>query len=79
MVDVVPSEQEGLARRVRAWLATHRDAEDLINIGAYAAGSSAAIDEAVARLPAITAFLRQPLDEPATLAESVAALATLAG
>jgi len=26
---------------IRSWLATHRDAEDLINIGAYAAGSSA--------------------------------------
>jgi flagellum-specific ATP synthase len=79
MVDVVPATQETLARRVRSWLATHRDAEDLINIGAYAAGSSATIDEAVAQLPRISAFLRQPLDEPATLAESVAALAALAG
>jgi flagellum-specific ATP synthase len=79
MADVVPPEQEELARRVRGWLATHRDAEDLINIGAYAAGASAVIDEAVARLPAITAFLRQPLHVPATLAESVAALGALAG
>jgi len=79
MLDVVPAEHQARAQRVRAWLATFRDAEDLINIGAYAPGASAAIDEAVARLPAITGFLRQPLDEPATLAEAAAALGALAG
>jgi flagellum-specific ATP synthase len=79
MVDVVPPEHRAAAARVRSWLATHRDAEDLINIGAYARGSSAAIDEAISRLPAITAFLRQPLDHRAPMTESVAALAALAG
>jgi flagellum-specific ATP synthase len=79
MLDIVPPEHRTSAGRVRAWLATHRDAEDLINIGAYARGASPAIDEAVTRLPAIAAFLRQPLDEPATLDASVAALATLTG
>ena len=69
----------GLEPRVRACLATHRDAEDLIQIGAYARGSSAAIDEAIAWLPLITAFLRQPLDQRASFEESVAALAGLAG
>jgi flagellum-specific ATP synthase len=78
MLDIVPGEHQAAASRVRAWLATHRDAEDLINIGAYARGASPAIDEAVARLPGIARFLRQPLDEPATLADSVRALATLA-
>ena len=77
MIDVVPPEHQTAASRVRGWLATHRDAEDLINIGAYARGSSPAIDEAVARLPAIAGFLRQRLDEPATLGESAAALAAL--
>jgi len=79
MIDVVPPEQQAAASRVRAWLATHRDAEDLIQIGAYARGSSPAIDEAIARLPAVQAFLRQPLGEPASLAVSVDALAALAG
>jgi flagellum-specific ATP synthase len=79
MLDIVPPEHRTAAGRVRAWLATHRDAEDLINIGAYARGASPAIDEAITRLPAVAAFLRQPLDEPATLDASVAALATLTG
>ena len=78
MIDVVGSDQQAQAGRVRAWLATHRDAEDLIQIGAYARGSSAAIDEAIAWRPLITAFLRQPLDQRASFEESVAALAGLA-
>jgi flagellum-specific ATP synthase len=77
MVDVVPAEQLERANRVRGWLAAHREAEDLIQIGAYVRGSNAAIDEAIARLPAIQRFLRQPLGEPATLADAGAALAAL--
>jgi flagellum-specific ATP synthase len=79
MLNIVSAPHREGAGRVRSWLGTHRDAEDLINIGAYARGASAAIDEAVARLPAIMQFLRQPLDQPATLDDSVTALATLAG
>lgn len=78
MSDVTSPTQQAAAQRVRGWLATHRDAEDLLQIGAYAPGTSPAIDEAVARLPAITAFLRQPLDHPASLAAAAAALQALA-
>jgi flagellum-specific ATP synthase len=77
MTDIVPVEHQTRAARVRAWLSAHREAEDLIQIGAYARGSSPAIDEAIARLPAIQTFLRQPLEERATLAECEAALAAL--
>jgi len=77
MTDIVPSDHQARANRVRAWLAAHRDAEDLIQIGAYAKGSNATIDEAIVRLPAIQAFLRQPLDERVGLEEAEAALAAL--
>ena len=79
MTDLVSPAQRTLATRVRAWLATHRDAEDLLSIGAYRAGTSARIDEAVAKIDAVNAFLRQGLDERVTLGDSIAALATLAG
>jgi flagellum-specific ATP synthase len=79
MLDIVPPEHQKCAGRVRAWLATHRDAEDLINIGAYARGANQAIDEAVTRLPGVTRFLRQPLDEPSTLADSLEQLKKLVG
>jgi flagellum-specific ATP synthase len=77
MLDIVSPEHRTWATRVRGWLATHRDAEDLVNIGAYARGASPAIDEALARLPRVNEFLRQPLDRPAGLADSAAALKAL--
>ncbi len=78
MIEVVDPGQVESANRVRGWLATYRDAEDLINIGAYAAGKNPRIDEAVARAPAITKFLQQGLDEPCDLEDSRAALTRLA-
>jgi FliI/YscN family ATPase len=79
MNDIVPPAQVALANRVRGWLATHRDAEDLISIGAYRAGTSPRIDEAVTKLDALHAFLRQDLGECVSLADSVAALTAVTG
>ena len=78
MVDIAAPEHLTWATRVRAWLSTYRDAEDLIQIGAYQRGASAAIDEAVDRLPAINGFLRQRLDEPVRFDASAEALRVLA-
>ena len=77
MLEVTAPEQQVRAARVRAWLATYREAEDLIQIGAYQRGANAAVDEAVARRPAIAGFLRQALSEPASLEDADAALAAL--
>jgi flagellum-specific ATP synthase len=74
MLDVTDPAQQAAAQRVRAWLATHRDAEDVLQIGAYTTGTNPAIDEAVERRPAIAAFLRQPVDRPASLESAAAAL-----
>jgi flagellum-specific ATP synthase len=60
---IVTEEQRRAAGAVRALLSAYRKAEDLINIGAYVAGSNPTIDEAVKKIGAINAFLRQPPDE----------------
>jgi flagellum-specific ATP synthase len=78
MNDIVPPQHLACAQRVRGWLAAYRDAEDLIHIGAYTAGTNPRIDEAVARREPIAAFLRQQLDERSDAASSVARLAALA-
>lgn len=44
-------------------MATYRDAEDLVNIGAYVKGSNPKIDEALKMREIIRAFLRQQPDE----------------
>ncbi len=74
MLDITSPAQQTHAGKVRSWLSTYREAEDLIQIGAYTRGASPTIDEAINRLPAITAFLRQALGEPASLADAERAL-----
>jgi flagellum-specific ATP synthase len=76
---VVPGEQMELAGEVREILATYREAEDLINIGAYSAGSNPKIDKAIARIDAVNQFLRQGMSEAADLSATVATLGKLAG
>jgi flagellum-specific ATP synthase len=58
---------------LRETLAAYREKEDLITIGAYAAGSDARLDAAIAKLPAIEAFLRQDRGEavPAEAADEL--------
>jgi flagellum-specific ATP synthase len=77
MVDVVDDEHMEAARTVRSVLATWEDIEDLVNIGAYAAGANADYDVAVRMKPRIDAFLKQAMHETASLAESRAALIEL--
>jgi FliI/YscN family ATPase len=76
--DVAPREQVDAATRLRSLLAAYREAEDLINVGAYVKGSNPEIDLAVRCRPAIQKFLRQGVAETATLDATRAALLDLA-
>jgi len=67
MIDVTGEQHQNLAARLRRHLATYRDAEDLINIGAYVAGSNPEIDSAIRLMPSIRRFLQQGLHETAPL------------
>ncbi len=69
MIDVTPPRHQELAGALRQVLATYRDAEDLINIGAYVEGSNPDIDHAIAIVPHINQLLRQGLEEPALFDE----------
>jgi FliI/YscN family ATPase len=60
--------------QVRDLLATHGDAADLIQIGAYAAGSDPRVDAAVRALPKIEALIRQGLHEDVARAAALHAL-----
>ncbi len=63
MTAVATKEHKELAGRIKNVLATYRDAEDLINIGAYKAGSNKNIDFAIEKIDAVNDFLRQATDE----------------
>jgi len=64
--------------RLASLLAVHRDAEDLVNVGAYVRGANPEIDAALAARPAIHEFLRQDMSERAEFGETVRRLAELA-
>jgi len=74
MIDVVSKEQINLAMRFKDILATYREAEDLINIGAYAQGSNPKIDLAIQKIEAFTQFLRQDIGESASMQDSISTL-----
>jgi flagellum-specific ATP synthase len=60
---ITTPEQAELAVTARRLLAAHREAADLVAIGAYAAGSSPEVDRAIAVKPALDAFLRQSVHD----------------
>mgnify|MGYP000918030508 CR=1 FL=1 len=62
MIDIVDRPHRNGAQEVRNILAAYKEAEDLINIGAYAQGSNARIDQAIAKIEAIRTFLQQEVD-----------------
>jgi len=63
MVDIVDERHLVAARSVRSVLATWEDIEDLVNIGAYAAGTNVDYDVAMRMKPRIDEFLQQPMEE----------------
>ena len=70
MPDVISAEAMAAAERARGLLASYRDAEDLIAIGAYVEGSNPEIDEACRLRSPLLAFLRHGRDESTSLEES---------
>lgn len=78
MPDIVSPEHKKSAEKIIDILATYREAEDLINIGAYAKGSNPKIDKALQMIEKIREFLKQDIKEKAEFEDSVARLIELA-
>jgi flagellum-specific ATP synthase len=74
MMDIVGEGHRSAAARTRTMLAAYRDAEDLINIGAYQAGSNPDVDRAIAKRGALQEFLTQGIYDRWTLEQAAAAL-----
>lgn len=77
MREIVTSRHIELAGRARNVLATYNEAEDLINIGAYAKGSNPKIDFSIEKIGAINTFLKQGYDETTPLQQTVESLGKL--
>lgn len=66
-------------QKARAVMATYADMEELIRLGAYRAGSSPEVDEAIRLHEPLETFLRQRKDENASLADGYRQLAQILG
>lgn len=73
--ELLTPEQLGLTSRAREHLAVYRKNQDLINIGAYPAGSSPDIDEAISRHEPLRQYLRQGINDGSALTQTWVSLA----
>ena len=79
MPAITSMEHRAAVQRLLDLMATYREAEDLINIGAYVKGSNPRIDKAIQNIEAIRSFLKQRSDEPAEFQESLQRLFSMMG
>jgi FliI/YscN family ATPase len=76
---VTDREQGEAARKLREALATYQQSEDLIQLGAYAAGTNPRLDAAIQARPQLLEFLRQEVAGKSALEETRTRLQALAG
>lgn len=74
MNDVTTDQHRRAAMALRQLLAAHRQAEDLISIGAYQNGANALVDAALRLQEPIQRYLQQDREETATLTEAIQTL-----
>ncbi|MCT4595580.1 MAG: flagellar protein export ATPase FliI [Anaeromicrobium sp.] len=71
MPNIAKEDHKNSANKLRNTLATYKEAEDLINIGAYVPGSDPKIDYSIKMIDKINEFLRQGIDEKINFEESM--------
>jgi flagellum-specific ATP synthase len=76
--DITNTKVQAAGRTLIRDLATYSRVEDMVNIGAYAKGSSAEIDQSLRMIGPIRKFLQQAVTEQSTLEDSFTALKKLA-
>lgn len=79
MTDVASREHLEVASKFKEVLATYRQSEDLINIGAYKSGSNPGIDYAVEHIAEMQKFMKQAVHDPVMLEEAVQNLKSMFG
>lgn len=75
--DIVPAPRREPGTKLLRWLKSLEDNRDLVNIGAYRAGSDPILDAALSREDAVRAYLTQDRTECADLDDTFARLAAL--
>ncbi len=71
MIDIVTDGHMKAAQDLRSAYAIYKDAEDMINVGAYVEGKNHKIDYAISKYDNITDYLKQGVDEESLYDEDV--------
>lgn len=79
MSSIATKEHRTMAGKLKNVMATYQEAEDLINIGAYKAGSNNNIDYAIEKIDQVNAFLCQSTEDKFDFDEVVGALEQMFG
>ena len=79
MPDIVDEKQIKLANNLRRLYSLYQQNKDLINVGAYQAGSDPRIDKAIEKQPEILEFLQQSMNEAVDIECSFSDLENLLG
>jgi flagellum-specific ATP synthase len=74
MTDVVAPEHRQLAAEAREVLSTYRESADLIEVGAYVAGSNPRVDRALRSVNKVNALFRQQPNQKFSLADTLEGL-----
>lgn len=77
MPDIADKKQIQKASFVKNMMATHRDMQDLISIGAYKRGTNPQVDQAVALMKPINNLLQQEIDEAFTFEQTIEMLMSI--
>ena len=79
MSSIATKEHKTMAGKLKNVMATYQEAEDLINIGAYKAGSNKNIDYAIEKIDQVNDFLCQSTEDKFDFDEVVGALEQMFG
>ena len=77
--EVAGAESKKAAGVLRRNMAVYANSEELINVGAYHAGSNPSIDAAIALHPPIEEFLIQSVEERSSLTQTLSQMAAISG
>lgn len=69
MPNIIDDEHKSYANELKSILSVYKDAEDLINIGAYVKGSNKSIDRSIDKIDEINNFLKQSVEEKVEMEE----------
>ncbi|MHC4455317.1 MAG: FliI/YscN family ATPase, partial [Planctomycetota bacterium] len=79
MIDIVSSEHLQAAQKLKTAYAVYKEAEDMINVGAYVAGKNQRIDYAISKYDVVTEYLKQGVDEKSKNEEDIDKLIEMMG